>query len=140
MAGPGHQRSPLQGPSDIDHTQQDPETTRQAQVSQEGGWLGKVGPPSLIEGRKLREKTPSGGAARGTPLEPQRSCSKRWLWRLLPIAPIWLPNCSARGAICLLVPPPTPSPDVHASSTEAPQTPNTKSCPKCCWGPRRDQV
>ena len=34
----------------------------------------------------------------------------------------------------------SPSPDVPASSTEAPQTPNTKSCPRCCWGPSRDQV
>lgn len=90
-------------------TQQGPETTGQARVSQEGGWLRKLGPPSLLEGRKLRGKTPLGEAdsCQGAPLDPQRSCSKRWFWRLLPVAPIWLPNRSARGAICPRVPPPT---------------------------------
>ena len=100
-------------------------------------------PPSLIEGRKLRGKTPPGGAGsfQGALLDPQRSCSKRRLWRLFPLHLSGFPTALLVGP---LPSGPTthlsPSPGVHASSPEAPQTPNPKSCPKCCWGPSRDQV
>ena len=52
MAAPGHQWSSLQGPSDIDHTQQDPETTRQAQVSLGGGRVAVKGGSSQSDRRE----------------------------------------------------------------------------------------